>query len=279
MDLNTVRELIPASGRNATDAFAEGDAWLAGGSVLFSAPNPQLRRLIDLHALGWAPVSVTDAGLEIAATCTIRELVDFAESAAAPIQWPALAIVRCCAEALRGSFKVWNVGSVGGNLCTALPAGPMTSLTAGLDGRCLIWQPGGGERVAAVPDVVVGDGVNALAPGELLRSILLPAEVLRGTAAARQASLTPMGRSAALLIARRPAPEEGDGFTLTISASVPRAVQLEFPDALPSAADLDDAIEARLAPADYFDDLHGTPAWRRHLTRRLAGELREELAR
>ncbi len=128
-----------------------------------------------------------------------------------------------------------------------------------------------------MPEVVVGDGITALATGELLRSILLPAEVLRGRAAMRQASLTPMGRSAALLVARRPPPDVGAGFHLTITASVACAVELDFADAPPSAAELDDAIEERLRPGDYFDDVHGSPAWRRHLTRRLARELLDEL--
>ncbi len=274
MDLNTVEAIVPATGRDALDAFMPGDAWLAGGSALFAWPDPSLRRLIDLQTLGWAPLVAGEDGLEIAATCTISELAAFT----APAAWPALSIVRACCEALRGSFKVWNVATVGGNLCAALPAGPMTSLAAGLAGECLIWQPGGGERTAAVRDVVVGDCVHALAPGELLRSITLPAEVLRGRAAIRQGSLTPMGRSAALLVARRDPDDLGGGFHLTITAAITRALTLSFHGAPPSATELDDAIEARLAAEDYFDDVHGTPRWRRHLTRLYARELLEELA-
>ena len=272
MDLNTVEAIVRPEGRDAVDAFAPGDAWLAGGSALFSWPDPNLRRLVDLQALAWPALTETQAGLEIAATCTITQLAAYQP----PARWPALAIVRGCCEALRGSFKIWNVATVGGNLCAGLPAGPMTSLAAGLGGQCLIWQPGGVERIAAVRDVVVGDSENALAPGELLRSITFPDAVLRGRAAMRQASLTPMGRSAALLIARVD-PATG-AFQLTITAAVTRAVHLDFPAGIPTEAELDDAIEARLAPDDYFDDVHGTPRWRRHLTRLLARELRDELA-
>ncbi|MEH3052949.1 MAG: FAD binding domain-containing protein [Patulibacter minatonensis] len=277
MDLNTVEQLVPASGRASVDAFAPGDAWLAGGSGLFAAPNPSLRRLLDLHALDWPPLTATADGLEIAATCTIAQLAAYA----APTRWPALGIVRACCESLRGSFKVWHVATVGGNVCVGLPAGPMTSLTAGLAGTCRIWQPGGGDRVAAVADVVIGDGRTSLAPGELLRSITLPAAALRGRAAMRQASLTPMGRSAALLVARLDEPHGargGGAFHLTITASVPRPRTLRFAGGVPSSAELDAAIEQALAPGDYFDDPHGTPRWRRHLTRRLARELRDELA-
>ena len=52
---------------------------------------------------------------------------------------------RCC-DALLGSFKVQNVATVGGNICLSLPAGPMTSLTAALDGVAALAGPDGGVR-------------------------------------------------------------------------------------------------------------------------------------
>ncbi|MDQ8045624.1 MAG: FAD binding domain-containing protein [Patulibacter sp.] len=272
MDLNTVEAIVAPTDRAALADFGTGDAWLAGGSALFAEPNPHLRRLFDLTAFAW-PALTRHAGgdLEIAATCTLAEL----SRIAVPADAPALGLALRCCQSLRGSFKVWNVGTVGGNICAALPAGPMTSLTAGLDGRCTIWSADGAERQVTVPELVVGDGRTSLCAGELLRSITLPAHALAARATMRQASLLPLGRSAALLIGRI----DPDGtFHLTITASTPSAVQLRFADGLPSAADLVDAIDARLTSTDYFDDLHGTPAWRRHLTRTLAVEIRDELA-
>ena len=74
MDLNTIGEVArPKPGDTALD-WRDGDAWLAGGTWLFSEPQPHLRRLIDLHGLGWAPLTVSDRGLEIAATCEIARL-------------------------------------------------------------------------------------------------------------------------------------------------------------------------------------------------------------
>jgi CO/xanthine dehydrogenase FAD-binding subunit len=55
--------------------------------------------------------------------------------------WAAHPLFYQCCTALFGSFKVWNVATVGGNICTALPAGPMTSLFAALDAEALIWRP------------------------------------------------------------------------------------------------------------------------------------------
>ena len=49
-------------------------------------------------------------------------------------------IDQCC-RAFLASFKIWKTATVGGNLCMALPAGPMIALTAALDGDCVIWRP------------------------------------------------------------------------------------------------------------------------------------------
>jgi len=87
----------------------------------------------------------------------------------------------------------------------------------------------------------------------------------------RQASLTRHGRSAVLLVATANA----DGFALTITASTVRPLHAAWP-AAPSRDALDDYVAA-IPPELWFDDVHGAPSWRRHMTRRLAAELHEEL--
>jgi putative selenate reductase molybdopterin-binding subunit len=49
---------------------------LGRGELLHDDPI-DLRRLLDLRALGWEPLNVSDDGLHIAATCTIAELYAF----------------------------------------------------------------------------------------------------------------------------------------------------------------------------------------------------------
>ncbi len=134
--------------------------------------------------------------------------------------------MRQCCRSLLGSFKVWNGATVGGNLCLALPAGPIIALTTALEGSCLLWAPDGSERRLTVPEVVIGPQRNALAPGEILRSVTLPASALSRRTAFRRISLSPHGRSGALLIGTLGA----DGaFALTVTASVPRPLRLAFP--------------------------------------------------
>lgn len=271
MDLGTVEAILTPRERAAVPPMGPSDAYLAGGTWVFSEPQTHLRRLVDLTTLGWPALVSSDDGLEIAATCTLAELA----AAPVPPSWPALALGRACCDALRGSFKVWNAATVGGNLCLALAAAPMVAFGAGLDAVCTIWTTDGGARTCTVPELVTGPNRTSLAPGEILRSLWIPAAALGSATAVRQASLTPLGRSAALLVGR--IDEPAGEFVLTITASTPHPVQLRLPIDVGREA-LAAALAERLAPGDFYDDVHGDPAWRQHLTGLLAEEIRAELA-
>jgi CO/xanthine dehydrogenase FAD-binding subunit len=263
VDLPGITEVADA--RSAT--WREGDAWLAGGTWLFSEPQPDLKRLLDLRAFGWPSLQASADGLEIAATCTLAELARLL----AP-QWRASPLIGQCCNALLGSFKVWNAATVGGNLCLALPAGPMISLTAALDGVCTIWGPGAAPRRVPVADFVTGPGRCVLAPGELLRSVHLPVQALASVTAFRQLSLSDLGRSAAVVIGRRAVT---GGVVITVTAATARPVQLRFAG-LPADGALLAAIDA--ARPRWHDDVHGTPAWRAAITRELTLEVLADLA-
>ena len=271
MDLNTVTEVARPRQRHELPAWREGDAWLGGGTWLFSEPQVGLKRLIDVAALGWEPLRIGADGLEIAATCTIAQL----DALTAPVEWIATPLIDQCCRAFLASFKIWNMATVGGNLCMSLPAGPMISLTAALDGVCTIWSADGGERRVAVVDFVKGPLSNVLKAGELLRRIDLPVAALTRRTAFRKISLARLGRSAALLIGTLD-PRNG-AFALTITASTPRPVKLSFAD-LPSAKGLRARIESEIPASAYYDDIHGLPAWRRHMTLHFAEEIRRELS-
>ena len=240
-------------------------------------PQPHLRGLVDLTAAGWTPITADDDGLTIAATATLVRLADL-DPAQYP-HWPALPLLAGCAEALVGSRKVWHVATVGGNICLALPAGPMTTLAVALDGVATIWGADGHERRERVVDLVLGTQRTTLAAGEVLRAIHLPAAALRGRTALRKASLAPLGRSAVLLAGRRDSHVDGgDGaFTLAVTAALPRPAALRYAS-IPEAAELAADVEALAGThGGWYDDPHGTPAWRRAMTRHLAEEIRTEL--
>ena len=259
MDLVHVDDLLPAR----VGAWRPGDAFLAGGTWLFSEPQPGLTRLLDLTAFEWPDlVALDDGGVELAATCSIARLATWAD---------APPIVRQCCEALLGSFKVWNAATVGGNICLALPAGPMTSLVAALDGTCLLWAADGSTRELPVADVVVGPRQTALRPGELLRSVRLPGAALRSPVTFRQMSLSTYGRSAALVTARV-AP---DGtVVVVVTASTPRPVRVVVPAGTDAVRAVTRAVQD--GPG-WYDDVHGDPRWRAAMTARLVAESVDEL--
>ncbi len=257
--------------RAALPAPRPGDAFLAGGSWLFSEPQPGLRRLVDLQSLGWTSLVAGADGLEIAATCSLAEL----EACEPPAGWTAAGLFGSCCNALWGSFKIRNVATVGGNLCLALPAAPMAALVVALQGVCVIWMPDGGERRLPALDFITGAGTTALRHGEILRAVHLPAVALQRRAVLRQASLTIHGRSAALLIATLD-PAAG-AMSLTVTASVRRPLRLDYP-ALPEPAGLHADLSPHLTPGLLHGDLHGAADWKRLMTLRLAEELRLELA-
>jgi len=270
MNLNTIVEVKRPRSFEEIE-WRDGHAWLGGGTWLFSEPQVATDTLVDLERLGWPALTVTPAGLEIAATCKVVELHDFK----GPAEWRAAPLFGDCIDAFLMSFKIWNAATVGGNVCMSLPAGAMISLTAALEGVCTLWPRDGKPREVPVVDFVTGNHQNVLQKGELLRSIRLPASALAKRYAMRQVSLTHLGRSAALVIAT-----VGDGgadFLLTISAATPRPVHLRF-DKTPSAAELREAIDERLPPDAWFQDVHGSAPYKRHVTPYLAEQVRAELA-
>ncbi len=269
MDLNTITAISRPKLSDGAIDWREGDAWLAGGTWLFSEPQPHLNRLIDLEGFGWQPLTVSKHGVEIAATCTIAKLV----ALAAPADWTAAPLIEECCRSFLSSFKIWNTATVGGNICMSLPAGPMISLAVALEGICKIRQRDGGERLIAVEDFVTGNNKNVLQPGDLLISINLPVSALRKQSRFRRISLTHLGRSAALLAGTLD-PQDGV-FMLMVSASTERPHRFKFPQ-LPGADELRARIQREIPK--YFDDVHGTPDYREHMTLYFAEEIRRELS-
>ena len=271
MNLNTITEVKRPTSADEITQWRDGYAWLAGGTWLFSEPQLSTDTLIDLEQFKWPALESSAAGLDIAATCRIVELYRFA----APAGWRAAPLVRQCCDAFLASFKIWNAATVGGNICMSLPAGPMISLTVALEATYTLWPRNALPRDVRSIDFVTGNHANVLRPGELLRSIHLPAATLAKRFAFRHASLTHLGRSAALIIGTQNA--AGDDLVITITAATPRPIQLRFKKA-PSAGELRRVLDERIPADGYFDDVHGSAAYKRHLTYYFCEQIRAELA-
>lgn len=254
-----------------------GDAVLAGGTWLFSEPQPHLRRLVDITTLGWEPITLSDNGIEIAATCTVEQLAVL--STRLPAQhphWRAAPLFRECAGALKASFKVWKTATVGGNICLSFPAGSMISLCSALDGAVLIWRPDGTEHRMALADFVTGAATNRLAPGEILRSVHLPAAALRSRTAYRKIAPSALGRSGVVVIGRRDTADDGGRVVVSITGATVRPYVFSF-TGVPSEGDLL-AAHAVVPEEHWTDDAHGDPDWRAAMALLLARQVTADLA-
>jgi CO/xanthine dehydrogenase FAD-binding subunit len=268
MNLNTIVDVKRPRTLDEIQGWRAGNAWLGGGTWLFSEPQIHTDTLIDLETLNWPSLTTTDEHLEIGATCRIAELYAFEP----PADWRAGALLGECCRSFLSSFKIWNEATVGGNVVMSLPAGPMISLTVSLEGEYELWPRTGPARAVPSAEFVTGEHANVLAPGELLRRIRLPLAALRRRFAFRRASLTHLGRSSVLLIGTR----GDDAVLLTVTAATVRPVQIRFARPLDAQA-LHAAIDAAIPDELYLDDVHGSPQHRRHLTFHFAQEICEEL--
>ncbi|OBF21558.1 FAD binding domain-containing protein [Mycobacterium sp. ACS4331] len=275
MDLNSVEAVRTPARREDVWPLGPADAILAGGTWLFSEPQPDVRRLVDITGLGWPSITVTDNGIELAATCTLAEVARL--SATLPVQrpdWVAAPLFRQCCTALLASFKIWGTATVGGNICLSLPAGSMISLTSVLDGAVTVWRADGSDYTVAVTEFVTGAASNILEPGDVLRAVHLPAAALRARTAYRKLAPSPLGRSAVVVLGRRDA--DGTAFVLSVTAATVRPHVFAFP-ATPDSATLHDALST--IPDDAWTlDAHGDPDWRRAMTSTLAEQIRAELS-
>jgi CO/xanthine dehydrogenase FAD-binding subunit len=267
VDLNTITAIVPARRRDDLAVLGATAAPLAGGSWLFSEPQNHLRSLVDLMSFGWPSLTVTETALEVASTCTLAELAAMPDDRG----WPAHPLFFQCCTALLGSFKVWNVATVGGNICASLPAGPMTSLFSSLDAVALVWRADGSDERIPVASFVTGNGSNALRQGDVLRALEVPITSLQARTAYRKIALSPLGRSGAVIVGRL----DIDGtFTLTVSGATLHPEQLRYatvPDAMRLTTDVE-GIET------WFTDPHGAADWRRAVSALLGREILAELS-
>ncbi|MDV8001498.1 FAD binding domain-containing protein [Rhodococcus sp. IEGM 1408] len=271
MDLVTVTELHrPRERADVHAALLGGATPLAGGTALHGERHEHLSGLVDLLDLGWPDVEALDdgveggAGLRVGATATLRTVLDH------PLTAPIRPFLHDAFSCLLASWKIWSRGTWGGNLCAALPAGAGTAAACTLGAVAEIWTPGGSTRMLPATGFVTGPGTTALAPGEVLRALRIPASSLRARYAVRRHSLVPSGRSGSLVTGRL----DRDGrLTLVVTAAVPAPEVLVW-DRPPTPAE---AAEAVRALPHWYSDPQGDPRWRRHVAGVAAAAVVEEL--
>lgn len=169
--------LVPATLRDALEAAGTaGIQFIAGGTDLCVQMEEHLitpEKIIDIAGLEELDFIREDTtGLRIGAAVKIAEI---AASRLLPV------CLRDGARAI-GSPQIRNLGTIGGNICNASPCGDTLVSLVVLKAEFLLVSLGG-ERKVAAEDFFTGPKATVLAPGEILKEICIPENMLEGASA------------------------------------------------------------------------------------------------
>ncbi len=266
MDLIDVQTIVRPDSETEIPPWSAGDAYVAGGTWLFSERQPGVTRLIDLSAIEAEPLSSSETGIRIAATCTYRELLKRVDllGGAGPLFERAI-------DTLSSSFKTWEVATVGGNICLAYAKSMMAPVCCILGATYELVRPGGTTRIVPAGTFQVGVRKTILQPGEYLRAIRIPAEALADRYALEKMSYTPTSHATAMAIVRK----SGNARRNAAGTHTPRIVvsaAIEYPVCRSLAAESDvkeirQAADAVCAAHPLLDDGHGSAVYRHHMVR------------
>ena len=187
------------------------------------------------------------------------------ENAALARAWPGVVE----AATLIGSTQIQNRASLGGNLCNASPAADSVPALFAAGATCVIEGPSG-RREAPVESIQAAPGRNALARGEILVAIRLPAPSPRsGDAYLRLIPRTEMdiavvGAAVSVSVDRRGVVT---GARVALGAVAPTTLRVDAAAAALIGSRLEDGALAGLAAAARaacrpIDDKRGTAAYR-----------------
>ncbi|MGB3295261.1 MAG: FAD binding domain-containing protein [Phormidesmis sp.] len=255
MDLYSVETYLrPQSLAEVTDWHSDWN-WLAGGTWIFNEAQPQVKTLVDMQQLDWSEIEVTSEGLSIGATCVQNDLLDFSF----PADWQATEALKDAVREL-ASFKLSHAATVGGNICLALSASTFAPAMVALQSTYEIWRPNGDPYFVRAADFQTAPQQTILKPGEVLRSIKIPAENLTQwqTQFKRMAVCTAGYAIAIVITAYHPQTQQ---VRFGVGGSVPAPCLVEF-DSVPTA----EQIAAAFQEQSFLDDERGSAAYRRHIT-------------
>ncbi len=254
--------LRPGTLHDALAALATGARALAGGTDLYPLAGARLAGpVVDLAALpGLSGLSLGADGLRIGA-CTTWSAVAEADLP------PACRALQQAARVV-GGRQIQNAGTVGGNLCNASPAAdgvpPLLALDAGVE-----LASASGTRRLPLAQFLLGPRRTALAAGEVLTAVHVPAAALSG-----RSDFQKLGARAYLVIsiamvAVRLAVADGriTAAAVAVGACSPVARRLAGVEAAllgPVAGAAGRVDPASVAAAlDPIDDVRATAAYRR----------------
>jgi aerobic carbon-monoxide dehydrogenase medium subunit len=243
----------------------DGARPLAGGQTLTNVMKARAAApdvLVDLNDLEeLRQISRIDGGLELGAMVTLSELIRSPDAAEARAILPEVA-------AQIADVQVRNRGTIGGNICSNDPTNHLPPVVAAL-GATMTIRGRDGERTVTSEEFFLGVYMTAVAPGELLTKITVPAAA--GAAGDGFASV-PIGRDGTCICNAAASVEDGQ-------ARIALGCVAAVPVVLNTAADEAAVREAvRGADLDPPSDVHASADYRRHLTEVVAVRAVQEAA-
>ncbi len=268
MDLYNIDEIVCPTNEAGVPAKKAGDAFLGGGTWLYSTPHPSAKRLIDLSTLPIQHIEMGEDAVYIGAPCTLAQLRESEILRA----WPAFGLLDAAINALSSSFKVWELATLTGNVCLSLNKCTTAPVLMLLDASYEL-RLGDELRWVSAAEFQTGHLENILRPGEWLRRIRIPFASLGGEGVLKRISLTEEGSVVALASAY---PVPTGGFRFVVSAATVRPVMISF-DSLPTASLLLESMEKAMAQVPLYADSHGSAEYRRAMALDLLEQCRGSL--
>ena len=262
----------PSSVEEALNLLSSNDdaKILAGGHSLIPMMKTGLaapETLIDLGRVGGLSyVNESDGSLSIGAMTTYQELAtsDAVASNAAVLGEAAASVA---------DPQVRNMGTIGGSLAHADPAGDLPAVAVALNAE-LVATSGSGERVISADDFFVDLFTTALEPDEILTEIRIPA--LGSNTGAAYAKMANKASHYAIVGVAAVVSVDGSGnctsARIGVTGAGASASRAEESESRLVGSSLDDAaiFSAAGHAADGIElneDIHASAEYREHLTK------------
>ncbi|BAY07517.1 FAD binding domain-containing protein [Calothrix sp. NIES-2098] len=259
MDLPNIQTYLRPDDLENIANWGKDWAWLAGGTWLFSEPQPQLKVLVDIQHLGWSEIEVKEDYLIIGAMCPLIKLLEYSWLA----EWKAIEGLKSAISALAASLKVINVATVGGNICLALSVGTLAPLMVALDASYEIWNLRGESHQVAAKDFQIGFRQTILQSGEILRRVLIPLSNLKWQVNYQRLSIAATDPALAIVVTAKN--DQQIRCVIAASVAAPRLFEFKNIDFLKRE------YLTLLERENFIEDFRGSAKYRQEMTAILIG--------
>jgi CO/xanthine dehydrogenase FAD-binding subunit len=187
------------------------------------------------------------------------------------------------------SYQIRNRATVGGNLCNCSPAADTAPAILVLEGRLVLFGPGG-EREVPAEEFFLGPGKSAMAAAEFMTGMRLPVLPPGGVGRYLKLGRNKAGDLAIVSVAvygfPRKSNPSGYGFRIALGSVAPIPLRAAAAEAVlasepPGASCFARAAQEAMAAASPIDDVRASAAYRRamvhNLTEQALSEVWQEL--